>query len=234
MADPYSETDDHAPRRIRVLGVKVDPLTLDQAVALIGKWLIESGSPCRYVVTPNLDHAVLMRERADLRAAYESAALVVPDGMPMIWASYLGRHPLRERVAGSDLVPALLERGLAERPQRVFLLGAAPGVADKAAAEVAKRFPRSQVVGTYSPEVGFERNSDECASIVRRINDARPDLLVVGLGAPKQELWVHEHFPQIECAVAVCAGATIDFWPGTASGLLAGCSAPARNGCTAC
>jgi N-acetylglucosaminyldiphosphoundecaprenol N-acetyl-beta-D-mannosaminyltransferase len=97
---------------------------------------------------------------------------------------------------------------------RVFLLGAAPGVAQRAAEQIQQRWPAVRVVGTYSPAPGFERDDAENARIVEMIERAAPRLLVVGLGAPKQELWVHRHAGQLQCRVALCVGATIDFLAG--------------------
>ncbi len=199
--------------RERVLGVMVDPLSLDQAVQKVATWMQAPG-PCRYVVTPNLDHAVLLRQSDPLRQAYRKASLVIPDGMPMVWASRVNGGTVKERVAGSDLVPALLERRWSPEPLRIFLLGAAPGVAARAATEIHRRFPSSRVVGTHSPELGFERSHTANAQIIKTINGANAQLLVIGLGAPKQELWVHAHAGKLNCAAAVCAGATIDFLAG--------------------
>jgi len=96
----------------------------------------------------------------------------------------------------------------------VYLLGAAPGVAERAAENVHRRWPAVRVVGTYSPPIGFERDAVENEGILERIADARPDVLVVGLGAPKQELWVHQHREKLAAKVALCVGATIDFLAG--------------------
>jgi N-acetylglucosaminyldiphosphoundecaprenol N-acetyl-beta-D-mannosaminyltransferase len=167
------------------------------------------GEACRYVVTPNVDHAVLFQEHAQLRAAYAEASLVLADGAPIVFASRLLGRKLPERVAGSDLLPRLFDTSGATL--RVFLLGAAPGVADVAAAKIERRWNGVRIVGTYCPPLGFERNSLENARIVSAIAAAQPDLLVVGLGAPKQELWVHRHRHQLGAKVALCVGATIDF-----------------------
>ncbi len=149
-----------------------------------------------------------------LRAAYADAAMVLADGMPLVWTSRLLGHPLPERVTGSDLVPALFTAVPSDRSLRVYLLGAAAGVAERAAANIARRWPAVEVVGTYSPPLGFEHDTVENAAILDRIAAARPDVLVVGLGAPKQELWVHEHRDRIAAPVALCVGATIDFLAG--------------------
>jgi N-acetylglucosaminyldiphosphoundecaprenol N-acetyl-beta-D-mannosaminyltransferase len=170
------------------------------------------GESCRYVVTPNVDHAVLFQDRADLRAAYADAALVLADGAPIVLASRLLRRPLPERVAGSDLVPQILDS--ANKPLTVFLLGAAPGVAEVAAARTEIRWPNVKVVGCYSPPLGFEHDDAENKRILAAIAESQADLVVVGFGAPKQELWVHAHRRALQAKVVLCAGATIDFLAG--------------------
>lgn len=199
--------------RVPLFGMQIDPLRMHEAIEHLLAWIGEGTRPCRYVVTPNVDHVVLFQEQPALREAYADADLVLADGFPVVKASrWLGR-PLPERVAGSDLVPALFERGCA-RGLRVFLLGAAPGVAERAAGNCHQRWPGLQVVGVDSPPLGFERQLTENERILRLIADARPDVLVVGFGAPKQELWVHAHRESIAASVALCAGATIDFLAG--------------------
>jgi N-acetylglucosaminyldiphosphoundecaprenol N-acetyl-beta-D-mannosaminyltransferase len=203
--------------RIELLGVAIDPLGMDQAVGQIQAWIAAREAKCRYVVTPNVNHIVLLQHHAGLQAAYARAGLILADGAPVVWASRLLQKPLPGRVAGADLVPALFDAADEERPTTTFLLGAGPGVAERAAAKIQKRWPGVRVVGTYSPPLGFEQDRAENLRILARIAAAQPEVLVVGLGAPKQELWVHQHHTQIQARVALCAGATIDFLAGEKS-----------------
>ena len=200
--------------RIELLGVAIDPLGMDQAVGQIQAWIASGDGKCRYVVTPNVDHIVLLQHHAGLQAAFARAGLILADGAPVVWASRLLHTPLPGRVAGSDLVLALFDAATDEQPTTVFLLGAAAGVAERAAANIHRRWPGVKVVGTYSPPLGFEKDHAENLRILARIAAAKPDVLVVGLGAPKQELWVHQHHAQIQARVALCLGATIDFLAG--------------------
>jgi N-acetylglucosaminyldiphosphoundecaprenol N-acetyl-beta-D-mannosaminyltransferase len=153
----------------------------------------------------------MLEHHEGLRRAYEDADVVLADGMPVVLASRLLGRPLPERVTGADLTVALFDASEYRGPLRVFLLGAGPGVAEQAAAKIHARWPNVQVTGTYSPPMGFEKDSAENEKILALIAAASPDVLVVGLGAPKQELWVHAHQHRIEAAVALCVGATIDF-----------------------
>ncbi len=183
------------------------------AIDQVLDWCHEpKGGPCRFVVTPNVDHAVMFQHRADLRSAYSQASLVLADGAPIVLAARLVGRNLPERVAGSDLVPGLF--AAAQKPLRVFLLGAAPGVAQQAARQITKNWPQIEVVGTYSPPLGFENDDAENARIVAMVNASETDLLILGLGAPKQELWIHRHHDQLHAKVALCVGATIDFLAG--------------------
>ncbi len=205
------------PARVELFGVEIDPLRMDQAVAQVMAWIADPAGRCQFVVTPNVDHVVMLQHHDGLKAAYSDAGMVLADGAPVLWSSRLLRCALPERVAGSDLVPALLEAASTDQPLRVYLLGAAPGVADRAAENIRSRWPAVEVVGTYSPPLGFEKDETENGAILNRIARAAPDVLIVGLGAPKQELWVHKHRDAIQAKVALCVGATIDFLAGERS-----------------
>jgi exopolysaccharide biosynthesis WecB/TagA/CpsF family protein len=137
--------------------------------------------------------------------AYADASLVVADGAPIVAASRILGPPLPERVTGIDLVSSVLE--MADPGLRVFLLGARPGVAFRAARAIEYRWPSVRVVGVNSPPPGFESTPGCSEAILAEINDSRPDLLVVGLGCPKQEIWVHQHHRAIGASVTICAGA---------------------------
>lgn len=203
-------------QRVSLFGFQVDALRMSEAVARVNE-LVAAGGPCQYVVTPNVDHAVMFQHNAGLQAAYADAALVLADGWPVVAASRMLRRPLPERVTGSDLAPALFDTAAARGGLSVYLLGAAPGVAERAAKQIEARWPTVRVVGTYSPPLGFEKEVSENEAILSRIAAAKPDVLVVGLGAPKQELWVHAHREKIAARVALCIGATIDFLAGEKS-----------------
>jgi len=197
--------------RIRLFDIDIDALRMGEAVERLLRWIHEPDGTCRYVVTPNLDHAILFQARADLRAAYSDAGMVIADGMPLVWVSRLLRKPLPERVAGSDLTPALFAAAERGRGLRVHLLGGAPGVGERAAERIHEKFRKVRVVGTESPPIGFERDEAYNQRLVSAIVAAKPDVLIVGLGAPKQELWIHRHRSALPVPVALCVGATIDF-----------------------
>lgn len=205
--------EQQAAEHITLFRMRIARLSMTEAVAKLLDWCAAPREGvCRFVVTPNVDHAVMFQHRADLRAAYDDAALVLADGAPLVLAAKVFGKKLPERVAGSDLVPKLL--AAAKSPLRVFLLGAAPGVADEAARRIHGEFPNANVVGTYSPPIGFDHDNAENAKIISLMAAAEPELVIVGFGAPRQELWVHRHQHELPAKVVICAGATIDFLAG--------------------
>lgn len=209
--------------KIRALGCDVDALTLEESVSTLAKWLDElregaeagdaSSRPCRYVVTPNLDHVVLLRGNDELRQAYSQAAMVLADGMPLVWASRLFGRALPERVAGSDVAPGLL--AAAKKGTRVYFLGASEESSLKAVENARALYPQIEVVGRLSPPMGFEHSEEWSDRIVSEIVESGTQLVIVGLGAPKQELWVHRHHERLPGTVVLCVGATIDFLAGS-------------------
>lgn len=200
--------------QVDLFGFAIDALHMDEAVRQVLAWIDEPFEFCRYIVTPNVDHIVMLQHDELLYSAYQGADLVLADGFPVVWASRFLGKPLPERIAGSDLVPALFAAVNPELPLHIFLLGAAAGVADHAAAHIEKTWPNVKVVDTYSPNFGFEQDYVEQERIISRVNAASPDLLVVGLGAPKQEIWVHKWRGKLTTPAVICAGATIDFLAG--------------------
>lgn len=210
---PVESLESASGSHVNLFGMRVAKVTMRQSVGTILDWCRQPrGEAARFIVTPNVDHAVLFNQRADLRAAYNDASLVLADGTPLVWAARLLKQPLPERVAGSDLVPQLFDA--ANESLRVFLLGAEPGVGELAASRIAEQWPAVRMVGTYSPPLGFEKQPAENERIFRIVASTSPDLVIVGLGAPKQELWVHGHRRELQAKVVICAGATIDFLAG--------------------
>jgi N-acetylglucosaminyldiphosphoundecaprenol N-acetyl-beta-D-mannosaminyltransferase len=165
-----------------------------------------------YIVTPNVDHVVQAEHSEEMRAAYHEASLSLVDGQPLIWLSKMMREPFPEKISGSDFVPRLLGMA-ADEGWRVFFLGAAEGVGAKAA-EVTKRDHPTLQISVHSPTFGFENDPVESAEMLQMIREAKPQLLVVALGCPKQELLMHRWKRELVPAVAIGAGATLDFIAG--------------------
>jgi len=194
---------------VGLFGIAIDNVTMAQALECLRMLLLDERGH-HYVVTPNVHHIVRLRRDARFRQAYAGAALVLADGMPLVWASRSLGRPLKMRVTGADLLPYVCEMA-ASLDKSVFLLGGGDGVAERAADNLRLAYPRLQVAGTYSPPMGFERDPAEERRIVERINGAHPDVLAIGLGAPKQELWIAAHRDELHFRVALCIGAALDY-----------------------
>ena len=186
----------------------LDVLTFAQSVEHM--IVLARGSYPAFVVTANVDHLVRFARDPSVRDLYTDADLVVADGMPVIWASrFLGKR-LPERVAGSDLFPTLSARA-ADEGLSIYLLGGAPGTADRAADILRQRHPSLRIAGTYCPDFGFEKDADECRRIADRIRDARTDILFVGLGSPKQEHWIAKHRMHAGAKLSIGVGISFSF-----------------------
>lgn len=198
-----------------LFGIPIDAVSMEAAVGRILSWLEDPPGPCHYVVTPNVNHIVKLRSSLAFRRAYKSASMVLADGRPVLWASRMLGRPLPGVVPGSDLVPRVFDQVSTEgRSVSIFLLGAGPGIAQRAASVIQDRWQGCNVVGTYCPPFGFESVPRECAKVLAAISSAAPDLLIIGLGAPKQERWIHENRHRVDAKIALCVGATIDFLAG--------------------
>ncbi len=202
--------------KIRAFGINIDSVTMDQAVNTISDWIEDKqDAHCHYVVTPNVDHITKLYREQKFLAAYASASMVLTDGTPVYYAlKFLGK-PVPEIVPGSDLVPRIFDRWQKnKRILRVFLLGAAPGVGKQAAKSIKKKWSFIEIAGVHSPSQGFEFQDKKNSKILGKIFECNPDLLIIGLGAPKQENWIYNHHKQVNAPVALCVGATIDFLAG--------------------
>lgn len=197
--------------RMRFLNTYVDNLTMNEAVREIDR-LIKTNSHS-YVVTPNMDHIVLLEKDQLFKEVYENAALVLTDGKPLLWIAKWKGTPIKEKVSGSDIFPRICELS-ATKGYRIFILGAAEGIAAKAAKNLQKKYSGLLISGTYSPPIGFEKNKTEVSKIVNMINDSDTDVLAVALGSPKGEKFIYSIREKIVASLSISIGATIDFEAG--------------------
>ena len=202
---------DPPAERVSLLWLGVDNLSFSEAAAKIIRMC--RGQRPAYVVTPNVDHFMQTRTNCRLRTIYERAGLSLADGMPVVWAAMILGRPLKGKVSGSDLLVELCARAATEG-LRVFLLGGRPGVAAKAARILQARHPGLEIVGTYSPTVGADGAGAEDGKVIEMVRQARPHLLLAGLGAPKQELWMARHYQRLGVPVCIGVGASFDFVAG--------------------
>jgi N-acetylglucosaminyldiphosphoundecaprenol N-acetyl-beta-D-mannosaminyltransferase len=199
--------------RVDLGGTLVDRVDLAMAVERM-RGFLSSGSP-HQIMTVNLDFLTLAEQNRDFRETINGADLAVADGMPLVWVSRLQRERLPERIAGVELVNEACQMA-ASSGVGVFLLGAAPGVADAAALRLEHRIPGLRVVGAYSPPFG-PLTPEENARIIDMIRAAKPGYLFVALGAPHQDLWIREHRDQLDVPVAMGVGCVLDLLAGRVS-----------------
>lgn len=197
--------------RYPVLRIRVDAVDPRHAAELALSW-IDAGAR-EYVCFANVHGAVESWRDRSLSPVYGAAGLTVPDGVPLVWLGRLRGHAGVRRVYGPDFTLRLSE-ALAARGGRLFLYGGAAGVAARLGDVLAARFPGLIVAGTLSPPFrALTREEDD--EIVERINEARPDVVLVGLGCPKQERWMADHRDRLDAAVLLGVGAAFDFLSGT-------------------
>lgn len=199
------------PPTVELEGVRLHALDEPQCVTLV----VEASAAGRggWIVTPNLDHQRRLRADDALRARYRRADLSVADGMPLVWACRLQGTPLPGRVAGSDLIWSL-SGAAAVRGLSVYLLGGDPGTADEAARSLCAHYADLRVAGTACPAPGFEGRSGELQDLIVRLAAARPDIVFVALGSPKQEALIERLRPVLPAAWWMGVGISFSFLAG--------------------
>jgi exopolysaccharide biosynthesis WecB/TagA/CpsF family protein len=196
--------------RVALAGVHVDRVSRVEAARLLAGFL--ASGRLHQVVTVNLDFLRIARANESFRATVNGADLAVADGMPLVWASRLVGRPLPERLTGNALVEECC-RLSAKTGEKIFLLGAGPGVAERAARAVARQFPGAIVAGTYSPPFRALGAAEDDA-IVERVNRSAARILLVALGAPRQDLWIARRRTDLEVRIAMGVGCCLDILAG--------------------
>ncbi|AFY59070.1 teichoic acid biosynthesis protein [Rivularia sp. PCC 7116] len=193
--------------RVNICGVKIDNYSFNEVVKRIVDHTITGVVPA-YVVTPNAQHVLTLQRDTYFRNIYKDAFLAVPDGVSLLWSAKFLKTPLNGRVNGTDLFEEL--SAVAEKKGlKVFLLGGRPGAAEAAKRTLQARHPDLKIVGTHCPPYGFESQPQQLALINSKIKAVAPDILFVGLGAPKQEKWIYENY--LELGVPVSLGIGVSF-----------------------
>jgi N-acetylglucosaminyldiphosphoundecaprenol N-acetyl-beta-D-mannosaminyltransferase len=196
--------------RVAILGVAIDNLTMDQVVNALEAQIAKGGF--HQIATANVDFVMRSVRDEELRETLNRCDIVLPDGMPLVWASRLMGVRLKERVAGVDLIPRLTELS-AERGYRIFLLGASEESSAGTAAWMQKNFPGVCIAGRHSPKFQPLEEMDH-EDILARIEEARPDILLVAFGNPKQEKWLTMHRHRLKVPVCIGVGGSFDFLSG--------------------
>jgi N-acetylglucosaminyldiphosphoundecaprenol N-acetyl-beta-D-mannosaminyltransferase len=196
--------------RVELLGTPIDRVERHTLAARLHAFLV-SGQP-HQIVTANLDFLAIARRRDGFRHLLANVDLVVCDGKPLQWAAALRGDALPARVTGSDILVETCQLSAAHG-YRLFLLGAAPGVADRAARALERLYPGVVIAGTYAPPVGaFDTAEDD--AIVARVREARADALFVALGAPRQDEWIRDHLGALDVPLCVGVGGIFNFFAG--------------------
>lgn len=192
--------------RVDILGVGFDNISKADAIDYILSIMPDHNA--EYIVTPNPEIVMLARKDASLASAIEKACLVIPDGIGIMYGAKILGKTIKERIPGIDFTSSLFER-MAKEGKSVFLFGAKPGVAEKAAENISAQFPGIVISGFCD---GYF--SDD-APIIEKINAAKPDFLMVCLGCPKQELWMQTNAAELDVGVMIGAGGSLDVFSGT-------------------
>ena len=177
---------------LSIAGAPIAVVSLPEVLSIFDDWTrSEAGRQDRIVLLRDVHGAMRARRESDVRAVQETADLVLPDGMPFVWAVRAAGGRAISRVCGIDLFPAACRHGV-PRGWRHFLYGASPGVADRLAEMMRRQNPGIEIVGTYCPPFR-QLNADEDEAVCAQIRETRPDFVWVSLSTPKQDLWMHAH-----------------------------------------
>lgn len=193
--------------KVAMLNVDIQSLTQQGLLKRLDKGVL---------ITPNVDHLVKLQKDKDFYDVYQKAEWVVCDSKILYLMSKLLKEPLPEAIPGSSFFTAYYMYHKNDQNCKIFLLGAAEGIAEKAMKNINEKVGRRIVVGAHSPSYGFEKNEQECEELVRIVNESGANVLLVGVGAPKQEKWImkyRDRMPGVDVFMAL--GATIDFEAGT-------------------
>jgi len=192
--------------RIPILNIKVDNISKKELLENFHSGVL---------ITPNVDHLMKLQKDREFYDIYQKAEYVTVDSQIVKLALKFLGTPVKEIITGSDFLPSFYTFHKHNENIKIFLLGAAPGVADKAMGMINQKAGRKIVTGAYSPTFGFEKNETECSKIVEILNSSPANVLVVGVGAPKQEKWIYKYRDQLKgIKIYLAIGATIDFEAG--------------------
>lgn len=197
--------------RMSFMNTYIDNITMEETLAYIDTLIRRNQKS--YVLFSNVDCLVKIEKDKELKEIFDNADLNLADGKPLIWISKLYKTLIKEKVSGSDLFPLLCKMS-SEKKYKIFFLGAAEGVAAKAADNLVAKYPELLITGTYSPPFGFENDEKEITHILSVVKDADPDILVVGLGCPKQEKFIYKYHKELSAPLSIALGASIDFEAG--------------------
>jgi N-acetylglucosaminyldiphosphoundecaprenol N-acetyl-beta-D-mannosaminyltransferase len=193
--------------QVSILNIAVDAQTLDEAVMTLASWATQPQK--RYVSTCPVYTLMMARENPQVRDALARADMVTADGMPLVWLQRRQGYPQAERVYGPDIMRAVCEK-TADQNVRHFLYGGLQGVAEQLAHQLQGAYPGLQIAGLYSPPIE-EISDTPNSAVIERLNNANAQIIWVGLGSPKQDLWMALYRPFLNAPLLIGVGAAFDF-----------------------
>lgn len=193
------------------LNTYINNVRMNDVVEKIDNFIINKSHS--YVVAVNVDVIVKIEKDDYLKEIIDNADIVITDGKPLIWISRLFHNTIIDKISGSDLVPQICEMAR-NKGYSIYILGGAEGVPERAKKNLELNYPGINIVGTYSPPNGFDKNDNEVNKINIMIRSKKPDILLVCFGCPKQEKFVYENKSEYDATISICAGATVDFIAG--------------------
>ncbi|TCK93465.1 N-acetylglucosaminyldiphosphoundecaprenol N-acetyl-beta-D-mannosaminyltransferase [Natranaerovirga hydrolytica] len=195
-------------KKINILGVNFNHITMEQAIDIVIGFL-NSKEKLHMIFTPNPEIVMIAQKEIKLQEILNHSDLVVPDGIGIVKAAKILKDPLTERVAGYDLVQNVFEK-ISKTNHTVYFLGGAKEVADQAAKNMQEKYPGLKIIGCHD---GYFSKNEEM-TIIQEINELKPDLLLVGLGAPRQEMWLYDNRKKLNAKACIGVGGSFDVMSG--------------------
>lgn len=200
------------PDKIKILDIQFHCVNMEDSIKLIEEFIADKGK--HQVCVPNVYTTVLMQKDDEFKKFHNSCSLAVADGTPLVWLSRLYSKPIPERVAGPDLFKEFIKR-TARKGYNFFFLGTTTPLLKKMIENLKEKYPSLKIAGYYSPPFMKEFPEEENQKMIKIINKAKPDVLWVGLTAPKQEKWIGSNLDRLDVPVSIGVGAAFDFVAGS-------------------
>ncbi len=198
-------------KEINLLNTLIHSLSTSELLSKITSW-IEKDEKNKTIITANVDHLMKLQKDSEFRNVYQSTDLITADGAPLLWAGKFLGTPIEEKISGSDLLPKIFKLAH-EKKWKLFFMGGREGAADLALKNLRDQFGDVDVM-TDCPPFGFEKDDAINNALIEKVNNFQPNILLVGLGAPKQEKWIHNNKPQLQFNCAIGIGVSFEFEAG--------------------
>lgn len=194
--------------KLKILDVKFDKVTMDDTISIVKNYIVKDEG-CHLIYTPNPEMVLEATKNQKFKEIIDNSDLNIPDGIGIVIASKILGSPLKERVTGIDMAYRFFEE-FAGTDTTFYFFGAADGIAQLAAENMMKKYPGLKIIGTRS---GYFNKNDEM-KIIEEINKLKPDIILIGLGAPKQEMWMYNYKKELNAKVCMGIGGSFDVMSG--------------------